>query len=354
MVIVIPVRQPDAHLADLVHQLRQKTAHPILVVDDGSSPDLASAWEAVKQSAVVLRHDKPCGRGRAVKTALTYAASHFAREQGIVVADADGSVMVSDIEQIGAAFAEHPEALLIGFRSCTGKKPLHKKIGDTLFRYMFAFASGIKLGDARSGLRAYSMQQIPDILGQPGEDSDYDMAVLLDCIQRHVPVVEVPLEPAAAVSPPAWPQSFWKSLRIYSVILKYTGVAVLSFLIDYTLFRLFYFILNGFGFSSVFGISAVRIGNVAARIVSSTINFTLNRQLVFKDRGNLLISALKYYTLVVFILLINTCLLMFLNEICGIPAGIAKLLTEVVLFTASMLLQRLFVFRNKAKKSGGN
>ena len=96
---------------------------------------------------------------------------------------------------------------------------------------MFAFASGVKLGDARSGLRAYSMQQIPDILGQPGEYSDYDIAVLLDCIQRHVPVVEVPLEPAAAVSPPAWPQSFWKSLRIYSVILKYTGVAVLSFLI---------------------------------------------------------------------------------------------------------------------------
>ena len=96
------------------------------------------------------------------------------------------------------------------------------------------------------------------------------------------------------------------------------------------------------------------MGNVAARIVSSTINFTLNRQLVFKDKGNLLISALKYYALVVFILLINTCLLMFLNEICGIPAGIAKLLTEAVLFTASMLLQRLFVFRNKTKIKGSN
>ena len=55
MVIVIPVCQPDACLADLVHQLRQKTDYPILVVDDGSSPDLAFAWEAVKQSAVVLR-----------------------------------------------------------------------------------------------------------------------------------------------------------------------------------------------------------------------------------------------------------------------------------------------------------
>ena len=42
MVIVIPVCQPDACLADLVHQLRQKTDYPILVVDDGSSPDSVS------------------------------------------------------------------------------------------------------------------------------------------------------------------------------------------------------------------------------------------------------------------------------------------------------------------------
>ena len=43
MVIVIPVCQPDACLADLVHQLRQKTDYPILVVDDGSSPDLSNS-----------------------------------------------------------------------------------------------------------------------------------------------------------------------------------------------------------------------------------------------------------------------------------------------------------------------
>lgn len=348
MIVVIPAYQPDTRLVDLIKQLREKTAYPIVVVDDGSSSGCAEVFREIEQTCTVLRHSLHMGRGRAIKTALTYAVTAYPQEPGIVVAEADGSFTVSQILEVSDTFREHPEAFVIGARRYRDKGPLRCRLSDTLFRYVFAFAGGAKLWDARSGLRAFSLSRVPELLDCSGDGAEYDVSVLLDCRQNHVPILEVPLDTVRS-DPRPGDHSLRQFIRVYSALFKYTGVAILSFLVDYLLFRLFYIILSGTNFSALVGISAVRIGNVAARVLSSTLNFTLNRQLVFKDKGNLLVSALKYYAVVVFILLINTCLLMFLNEICGIPAEIAKLITEAVLFTASLLLQRVFVFRGKKR-----
>ena len=44
MIVVIPAYQPDDRLVDLVNELREKTAYPILVVDDGSSSVRATVF----------------------------------------------------------------------------------------------------------------------------------------------------------------------------------------------------------------------------------------------------------------------------------------------------------------------
>lgn len=63
MIVVIPAYQPDDRLVDLVNELREKTAYPILVVDDGSSSDRAPVFEAVGRICTVLRHPLHMGRG---------------------------------------------------------------------------------------------------------------------------------------------------------------------------------------------------------------------------------------------------------------------------------------------------
>ena len=305
MIVVIPAYQPDDRLVDLVNELREKTAYPILVVDDGSSSDRAPVFEAVGRICTVLRHPLHMGRGRAVKTALSYAVSAYPQEPGVVVADASGSFNVSHILEVSDTLRVHPDSLVIGARRYRDKGPLRGRLNDTLFRYVFAFASGAKLRDPRSGLRAFSLRRIPELLDCPGEGAEYDVSVLLGCLQNHVPVLEVPLE-TARPDRQTDGRSLRQFIRVYSALFQYTGVAVLSFLVDYFLFRLFYRVLSGVDFSALVGISAVRICNVIARMLSSTLNFTLNRQLVFKDKGNLLASALKYYAGVVLSRLVNT------------------------------------------------
>lgn len=264
-----------------------------------------------------------------------------------MVADASGSFNVSHILEVSDTLWVHPDSLVIGARRYRDKGPLRGRLNDTLFRYVFAFASGAKLRDPRSGCALFPSDGSRSCWTARARErntmcrycwaASKTMSRFWRCRWKRPGRTVRRTAVAAAVHP-----RIFRPLSIH-------GVAVLSFLVDYFLFRLFYRVLSGVDFSAFVGISAVRICNVIARMLSSTLNFTLNRQLVFKDKGNLLASALKYYAVVVLILLVNTCLLMFLNEFCGIPAQIAKLITEAVLFTASLLLQRIFVFRGRSR-----
>ena len=350
MIIVIPTYQPDAQLIEFVCQLREKTAYTVLVVDDGSSPDKASIFKAIESAGVVLRHSHHMGRGRSLKTALAYIQTAYPDESGIVIADDGGSCAVEEVLAVGEALSEHPHAYILGSRRYTGRNPLSSRLADTVFRYVFAFASGSKLQDAGTGLRALSAEHIPDLLNCRGEGTEYDVTSLIDCIRRQIPVLEVPVKAFRLRRSAAERRSFRRYLYLGSAVIKYTGVALLSFGVDYFLSQFFYAMLSRTAFAALTGISPLGAGNVLARAASSTLNFILNRRLVFQDKSRLLISVLKYYAVVAFVLLFNTALLMFFHEWCGIPPWIAKLLTETLLFVFSMLMQRLFVFRGKSRK----
>ncbi|WP_081669081.1 phosphodiester glycosidase family protein [Butyrivibrio sp. VCB2001] len=121
------------------------------------------------------------------------------------------------------------------------------------------------------------------------------------------------------------------SFLIYREILKFSASSFVSFIIDYCLFCL----LSALGSSLV-------VANVAARIFSGTINYTINKRKVFKSRSGAA-SALKYALLAVFILVCNTLILEVLTGM-NMPFYTAKILTEIVLFIFSYLVQRSLIF----------
>lgn len=70
MIVVIPAYQPEPELIEFVYQLREKTTYPILVVDDGSSPDKAFVFNAIESIGVVLRHPRHMDGARRSKRPL--------------------------------------------------------------------------------------------------------------------------------------------------------------------------------------------------------------------------------------------------------------------------------------------
>ena len=125
-------------------------------------------------------------------------------------------------------------------------------------------------------------------------------------------------------------------IKIYKEIFKFSAASLISFVIDYLLFTLF----------TVLTLPPV-LANVLARVISGTVNFCINREFVFKSKGNILKAAIKYILLAVFILAGNTALLWVFVNVCQMNQYAAKIITEVIFFAVSWVLQKCFVFKKK-------
>ena len=134
---------------------------------------------------------------------------------------------------------------------------------------------------------------------------------------------------------------FKDSLRIYKEIIKFSMSSFVGFLTDYAVYSLL--VLSGVH---------LRLANVLARVVSATVNFTINRKFVFHSRETLWRAAVKYFLLAAAILVGNTVVLELLVRRCGIDQMIAKIITEVLFFLLSWLTQRLVVFKKKTDREG--
>ena len=92
------------------------------------------------------------------------------------------------------------------------------------------------------------------------------------------------------------------------------------------------------------------IATVAARVVSSLVNYTLNRNMVFHDRGSVRGSLLRYYILAVAQAAASYGLLSLLSVLfSATPAAETplKLLVDLILFLLSYQIQLRWVFRGK-------
>ena len=127
-----------------------------------------------------------------------------------------------------------------------------------------------------------------------------------------------------------------KIIKRYKRLFKFSLSAIMSFIIDYSLFTIF----------SLF-ISYVSICNVLARIISGTFNYTVNRKYVFKSDNSLYKSLLSYALLAVSILIINTLLLSIFVYKLDINRFIAKIMVEIILFIFSFIIQKKMIFKKR-------
>lgn len=126
-------------------------------------------------------------------------------------------------------------------------------------------------------------------------------------------------------------------IKKYETFIKYIGVAIISFLIDVSLFTLFIKIFN-FNFKIV-------IATIIARIISSYINYLLNKNKVFNSNEGKLKTVIKYYILVVFQMLMSAFLVNNLYNILNFNATLIKIPVEFILFICNYLIQKIFIFK---------
>ena len=88
------------------------------------------------------------------------------------------------------------------------------------------------------------------------------------------------------------------------------------------------------------------------RVCSSLLNFTINKNLVFKKNGGTLGSMAKYITLVVCIYLVSSTAVSLLRGVLPFDVTLIKICIDMLLMLVSYTMQQKWVFAKKDGKDG--
>ena len=338
-IALIPAYKPTEILLGLIRQCREGGL-TVVVVNDGSGEEYTGVFTACSEEATILHHEENRGKGRALKTGFAYIADRWGTNAVVVTLDADGQHKVEDALAVCRLAEEKPDALVLGGRKFEGKVPLRSRFGNAVTRFVYRLSTGCKVYDTQTGLRAFSGGLLSRLADIPGERYEYEMNVLLRAAEDKIEIIEHRIETVYMDDNSRSHFHVLKdSARIYKEILKFSVSSLLGFFVDYIAYALLSFVTE-----------RLWVANVIARIISATVNFTVNRRFVFQSRESVGRSAVKYFLLAAVILAGNTLVLNALVG-AGLHKMLAKLITELFFFLFSWMIQRLLVFRNR---KGGN
>lgn len=344
MFTIIPAYKPDERLLQIIDDLHSQTDFQIIVVNDGSGSEFDSVFDAIPSYATVLKHDVNRGKGRAMKTGFEYILSLGVKQGGVVIVDADGQHLIKDVKNVCREFEAHSNDLVIGSRKFTGKVPFRSRFGNSLTRIVFAVASGVKVHDTQTGLRVIPVSQLDSFVKIKGERYEYEMNMLLHAAEEGIHIHEVFIDTVYINDNDSSHFNVIKdSIKIYAVIFKFVFSSLFAFLVDFVLLYVMKWLAAGIVDPTLNMMVCV----FSARAISSTVNFMINRKIVFKDKGGIWASLVKYYSLVIIIAAANFGFMELLCNILFIPLFWSKIITEVLLFSASYFVQRTLIFKNK-------
>ena len=340
-VALVPSYEPDERLVEVARDLSER-GFDVVVIDDGSGPAYDGVFSQAALFSTVIGYNDNRGKGAAIKSGIQCLLRTYADDTIVVTVDGDGQHAPADVACCAEAAAANPGTFVLGTRSIDSTMPWRSRIGNIITRTVFALTSGVHVSDTQTGLRAFSLELARRLAEVSGNRYEYEMNVLYACVEWGVPIVEVPIDTIYFYSNRASHfHPLLDSIRIYRSILTFAGASFVSFLCDYLLFALFTALLAGFGQAGVVA------ANIIARIMSATLNYTLNRNVVFKSNETVRQTLPRYVLLAAGILAVNTVAVTFFTGVLHVPPLIAKLIVECTLFVVSWVVQHRVVFAGK-------
>jgi glycosyltransferase involved in cell wall biosynthesis len=187
--VVIPAYNEASVVHDVVRELRSEYLN-VIVVDDGSKD--ATAAEALRAGATVLRHVLNRGQGAALQTGIDFSLRRNA--DVVITFDADGQHRKEDVFRLLEALDETGADIAIGSRFLelrSNVPPLRRAMLRLAARFM-RITSGVALTDAHNGLRALRRNAASRI--HLTIDGMAHASEMIDQIQRfRLTVTEVPV-----------------------------------------------------------------------------------------------------------------------------------------------------------------
>lgn len=358
--VVIPSYNPDEKLLSVVEGLEALGIDDIIVINDGSKSECLKYFDEVRQhkSCTLLNHEVNKGKGAALKTAFTYFLENREEKLGVVTADGDAQHRPQDIIACANDMQMGEPHVVLGVRDFSlPHVPKRSKVGNKITCMVFKLFVGMKLKDTQTGLRAIPTKYLKSLISIEGDRYEYETNMLLSMKDYSIPYSETIIETVyIEENQTSHFRKFYDSYRIYKLIFKrlflYFISAVLSLIVEqFIQSGIYHFIVGKF---SPFMTELCAFA--PARVLSSILNFYLNRKYVFKEKENGKRSVMRYYTLWICQAIV-TMVLNYLASTLLNPTGstavytVISIAVKVVIALVSFRIQKDWVFKKETKEN---
>ena len=358
--VVLPSLDPDEKLIRVVDGLLEYGFTDIILVNDGSKQenlhyftDLAAAHSEIH----LLHHEVNKGKGAALKNAFRYFLENRPEGYGVVTVDGDDQHHPEDTlrccEQMMAS-----GNIVLGCRDFNqADVPARSSFGNKTTSLIFKIFVGMTISDTQTGLRAIPREQLKVLTEIAGERFEYETNMLLAMKDQGMAFDEVKIRTVyIEENKSSHFRVIHDSWRIYKLILKhffrYTLSSITSALVDTVAYALLSKVFSGI--VKAFALTAV--AGVGARVISSLLNFYLNKKLVFQTNVSTGKAMLRYYALALPQMAAQVLLTQGVYSLLNISdsaTGIRTLIYAVVmtvLYFASYVIQQRWVFAPEKNK----
>ena len=365
LTVLIPSFQPDHRLEPYVERLINADIAQIVIVDDGSGTAYDDVFISLaKHPAVtVLRYPDNRGKGYALRHGLRYILDEGSDCRFIITADSDGQHKVEDILRMSLALRADSRGILLGVRDFSAAHvPPKSRMGNRITRKIFQALYGQRIDDTQTGLRGFTVDKIEPFLTVKGNRYEYEMNQLIYCSIAGIPIRSLPIETVYEDNNAGSHfRAFRDSYRIYRVIMarfvRFVLSSMICFLLDYGIYVLLSSLLEthepklGYEISFLFIHFVPLIGIAAgvARVISATVNYAINKRLVFESRAGALRAFIRYAVTAVLIIALSAGIVSTLLIGLGWSDKITKIPVDLLLFFISYYLQRKWVFGGGGK-----
>ena len=336
-IIIIPTLNPDELLIKLTNELLKLKLNNIMIIDDGSSSK--KIFNKLNKKIVVLHNNKNEGKGYSIKKAIKEADKYFNNINAFITCDDDYQHLPDDIIKINKYLLIDNQSLVLGTRSFKNLNvPKKSRMGNEFSSKFFKLITGKYCPDTQTGLRGipYSLKNMA--INSVGNRYDYEMNFLINAANNNINLCYIPITTVYIDNNKKTHFNPIKdSYLIYKSTIDYIIIALLSFIIDISIFTILINCLNFTIFKKVL------ICTYLARIISGLFNYYLNRK-CFNSHNRLKSELTKYLILFISNMIVSSLIVSFLSAI-NLNITIIKVLTDLFLFIVNYSISRKYIFK---------
>ena len=356
--VVLPSLDPDEELIAVVDGLLEYGFTDIILVNDGSKQenlhyftDLAGQHPEIH----LLHHEVNKGKGAALKNAFRYFLENRPEGFGVVTVDGDNQHHPEDTRRCCEHMMKTGHTVL-GCRDFNqADVPARSSFGNKTTSMIFKIFVGMTISDTQTGLRAIPRKVLEELVDVYGDRFEYETNMLLAFKTKGIDFDEVKIRTVyIEENKSSHFRVIHDSWRIYKLILahffRYTLSSLASAVVDTGAYALFSALLP------LSGMALTAVSGVAARVISSLLNFFMNQRLVFKTNVDTKKAMLRYYMLALPQMAAQVLLTQGVYALLGIPDSAGFLRTAIyavvmtVLYFLSYMIQQRWVFAPQKSK----